>query len=113
MREAVEVMARDAARRHYARRFGKPEDDPHVSMNVEGNWRALYGADMESALAALDAAGFAVVPKVETDEMCEDGLDALKENLGRSAVIARDAAACYRAMVRRGRAMLAAAQVDG
>jgi hypothetical protein len=41
----------------------------------------------------------ALVPRIETDAMCEAGLEALRENLGHSAVIMRDAAACYRAMV--------------
>jgi hypothetical protein len=40
-----------------------------------------------------------MVPRIETDEMCEAGLEALRENLGHSAVIMRDAAACYRAML--------------
>lgn len=40
-----------------------------------------------------------VVPRIETDEMCEAGLEALRENLGHSSIIMRDAAACYRAMV--------------
>lgn len=69
MREAVEVMARDAARRHYARRFGKPVDNPHVSLNAEGNWRALYGAEMEQALAALDAAGYVVVSRADLEQV--------------------------------------------
>lgn len=99
MREAVEVMARNAARRHYARRFGKPMDDPHVSMNVEGNWRALYGADMEAALAALDAAGFVVVPSVSSVTMDVAGTIHLRDSPS-------DASGCYEAM-------LATAQVEG
>jgi hypothetical protein len=44
--------------------------------------------------------GWKLVPEIETDFMCEEGLEALRENLGHEAVIMRDAAACYRAMVR-------------
>ena len=52
-----------------------------------------------AAMAALDTAGYVIVPKIETDDMCEAGLEALRDNLGHSEVIMRDAAACYRAMV--------------
>jgi len=45
------------------------------------------------------AEGWVLAPKIETDEMCEAGLEALRENLGHTAVIARDVAACYRAMI--------------
>lgn len=42
---------------------------------------------------------YVLVPRIEDDAMCEAGLEALQENLGHTAVIMRDAAACYRAMI--------------
>lgn len=63
MGKVVEIMARDAAVRHYADRFGKPVSDPHVLMNAEGNWRVLYATEFEYAVAALEARGFVVVER--------------------------------------------------
>lgn len=49
---AVEAAARAMTALHYAERFAKPLDDPHVLMNVAANWYLR----MDDARAALTAA---------------------------------------------------------
>lgn len=50
--EQVELAARKVATAHYAKRFDKPEDDPHVQMNVDANWH-IFADDARIALSAL------------------------------------------------------------
>ena len=42
-------------------------------------WNTSYSADAAAILAALDAAGFVVVPREPTEEMIENGLGAMME----------------------------------
>lgn len=48
----VERVARALCARHYADRFSKPVDDPHVQRNVAGNW-ALFADDACIAIEAM------------------------------------------------------------
>ncbi len=49
--EMVEAACRAVARDHYAKRFGKSEDDPHVTRNVDGNWN-IFSHETRIALNA-------------------------------------------------------------
>lgn len=40
---AFELACRAVATRHYANRFNKPENDPHVQLNVSANWNIFAG----------------------------------------------------------------------
>jgi hypothetical protein len=53
---AVEAGARAVAVRHYAQRFGKPADDPHVKANADANWN-IFTEDVRAALTAVMAHG--------------------------------------------------------
>lgn len=52
MTTMIEKVARHMAAKHYANRFGKPIDDPHVTKNVKGNWQ-IWRADAVSAIEAM------------------------------------------------------------
>lgn len=45
----LERCARALCARHYAARFGKLVDDPHVQMNVDGNWHLFMEDAVEAA----------------------------------------------------------------
>lgn len=59
-RHIVETVAREIAADHYATRFKKLHDDPHVQMNVDGNWRFIGLPQVRAVLASLEAHGYAV-----------------------------------------------------
>jgi hypothetical protein len=48
----VERVCRQLATKHYAKRFGKPTDDPHVQMNVDGNWN-IFEDDVRATMEAM------------------------------------------------------------
>jgi len=50
---AIEAAGLAKAHAHYAYRFGKSVDDPHVVMNAKANWRALWKDEDEAALDAV------------------------------------------------------------
>ncbi|NUR12330.1 MAG: hypothetical protein HOQ20_10885 [Bradyrhizobium sp.] len=52
----VEICARRLAALHYADRFKKPIDDPHVTMNVDGNWN-IFASDVRATLETAYASG--------------------------------------------------------
>jgi hypothetical protein len=52
MSEMVERICRAKAAKHYAKRFGKPETDPHVLANVEGNWN-IFAGEVRETIAAM------------------------------------------------------------
>lgn len=56
MKHLIEHLARIEATDHYAKRFGKAEDDPHVKENVEANWSAFSPAIVR-VLDELDRMG--------------------------------------------------------
>lgn len=49
--KALEAAGRAAAAEHYANRFRKPIDDPHVQMNVDAAWH-IHAADSVVAIRA-------------------------------------------------------------
>ena len=57
----IEVLARAVTAKHYAARFQKPEDDPHVQMNVDGNWQT-NAETVAIILSTIEAHGYVVVP---------------------------------------------------
>lgn len=63
----LERVARALATKHYADRFAKAADDPHVQMNAGANWH-IFGDD---ARAAIEAIGEYVVAFVEDHQLCE------------------------------------------
>lgn len=103
MREAVEVMAIAIA----------VSDGWRAPFNMHDLQFAVYVRRANAALAALDAAGFVVVPKEPTEAMREAAMEVL---LFGSNIYARDddvivvETATSKAVYR---AMLAAAQVEG
>lgn len=48
----IERVARSLCARHYRDRYGKPSSDPHVQMNVDGNWH-LFSEDARAAIEAM------------------------------------------------------------
>ncbi len=48
----IERVARAKAARHYAKRFGKPESDPHVQQNVEANWN-IFEQDIRHTIGSM------------------------------------------------------------
>lgn len=68
---ALERAARALAGRHYAYRFGQPEEHPMVAQNVAAGWQDFLG-DADAALAAIadptDDILSAIKPAKERDE---------------------------------------------
>lgn len=52
----VEAWARKLAEEHYADRFQKPIDDPHVQMNVDANWHR-FASDVRLTMEFYATAG--------------------------------------------------------
>lgn len=53
----AEHLARAEALHHYAQRFGKPQDDPHVKENADANWQ-LFEDAVDRALDEIARLGF-------------------------------------------------------
>jgi hypothetical protein len=71
----------------------------HVACSIYAEPASIHTIPLYASQPSPAESSMALVPRIETDAMCEAGLEALRENLGHSSVIMRDAAACYRAMV--------------
>lgn len=102
--ELIEAMARAEARRHYAERFQKPADDPHVAMNVRSNWN-IFAAQCDRSLSAIEQAGMVVVPKVPTEGMLNAAFDVYEINvIGSTFSTGRQVReAIYSSMIESGR----------
>lgn len=68
---ALERAARALAGRHYAYRFGQPEEHPMVAQNIAAGWSDFLG-DADAALSAIavpaDDILAAIKPAKERDE---------------------------------------------
>ena len=62
MSEMIERIARRIATKHYAERFSKEIDDPHVVMNVNGNWN-IFETQVRAVIEAMRPAGFGDLPE--------------------------------------------------
>jgi hypothetical protein len=78
---------------------GKPPSEGMASWGDYSPWEQQQARLAVQDILTAIGETHVLVPRIETDEMCEAGLEALRENLGHSSVIMRDAAACYRAML--------------
>lgn len=56
----VERIARDITATHYVERFKKDRDNPHVQINVDGNWSAIGLPQVVAVLACMEAHGLPV-----------------------------------------------------
>lgn len=54
--EMIEHLARREAAHHYAARFNKKWNDPHVQDNVDGNW-PTFAPPIDRALRELTVLG--------------------------------------------------------
>jgi hypothetical protein len=52
--EMIERICRAKAAKHYAKRFGKPETDRHVLVNVDSNWNIFENEVRETIEAMRD-----------------------------------------------------------
>lgn len=85
MSEMVERLARAEAAHHYALRFKKSPDDPHVLMNVDAHWltwapmvhRILRGARQPTEAmmwAAAEKDMMLTTPKIVWQSMVDEAL---------------------------------------